>query len=173
MSILHTFLYFLYLRLIVIFHFTALCFNPDFDAFSFVYDESFTPYEADSRKRILKPSRTFVKSTEPIYMVNPVKFRETAQYTEYNPQELKDFSKISGRECMYTRYLSGCLAVPINMPKLFSSGICGDMSNPGEKAECDEIAIMEFRSMRHFRGFMNTEEFLKKARPHRMVAEEK
>jgi len=120
-----------------------------------------------------KPIEDFAKSTTPIYMVNLVKYREHAQYRDSDPQEFKDLPKISGRECMYTRYLSGCSTVPVETPKLFASATCGNTGDPGTDREWDEVAIMEFRNVQHFREFIGHEEYMKNARPHRYAAQER
>lgn len=121
----------------------------------------------------IKTVEQFVKSTKPLYMVNLVKWRESAQYQDSDPQEFKDLPRISGRECMFTRYMTASSSLPVEGPKFFASAICENTGNPGKKEEWDEIGVMEFRSIQHFREFISNEEYLKKARPHRQAAVEK
>ena len=42
-----------------------------------------------------------------------------------------------------------------------------------DNREWDEIVIIEFQSIQHFREFIGNEEYLKGARPHRKAAAEK
>ncbi len=107
-----------------------------------------------------------VKPGQPVYMLNLLRFRESAHYAAGF-----DAPPCSGREAYYERYIPAFRRIAAGRlgPRVFlGASIAGLVAPQGER--WDIAAVNEYPDFALFRAIVDTDEYRVVAEPHRLAA---
>jgi hypothetical protein len=102
----------------------------------------------------------------PVFILNLLRYRERALYDDH-----PDEAPCSGRDAYHQRYLPMFqqLAGSIDFKLIFFGSVLAKLVGP-ERAQWDDVAIVEYPSYAEFFGVVNSERYRTEANPHRLAA---
>ena len=102
----------------------------------------------------------------PVYMLNLLRFRETALY-----QDGRDEPPCSGREAYYERYIPAFrrLIGERAPQRVFAGNALAKLVGPAG-ARWDIVAVNEYADFATFRAIVDTDAYRNEAQPHRLAA---